>query len=116
MPQARYVAEGHMVDYTPGAAVNAGDVVVQGALVGIALLDIAANVKGALAVTGAFDVTKSTASGSAITAGSDVYWDDTNNVATTTASSHKYLGKTELAAADADATVRVVLGQLGLQG
>lgn len=113
--EAIYVHEGHMVDYTPSAKVAAGDVVVQGALVGIAIKDIAANALGALAVTGVFDVAKSVASGSAITAGTNLYWDDSNNVATATASTHKYLGKCVAGVADAATTVRVLIGQLGLQ-
>ena len=47
---AKYIQEGKNVDYTPGSAVTAGDVVVQGDLVGVAKLDIAANRQGALAV------------------------------------------------------------------
>ena len=58
MAQAEFVQEGSAIDYTPGSAVTAGDVVVQSDLVGIAKLDIAANALGALAVAGVFDVAK----------------------------------------------------------
>ena len=40
MPQASFIHEGASIDYTPGANVAAGDVVVQGDLVGVAKLDI----------------------------------------------------------------------------
>ena len=43
MPQATFVQDGCAVDYTPGVAVAAGAVVVQGDLVGIAKRPIAAN-------------------------------------------------------------------------
>lgn len=111
MAQATFVHDGNAIDYTPGAAVAAGGVVVQGELIGIAKTAIAANVLGALAVSGVFDLPKATGVGTAITAGALVYWDATNSVATTTASGNKLLGKTIAAAADADATVRVRLAQ-----
>ena len=60
---AVFVHDGSSIDYTPGAAVAAGDVVVQGDLVGVAKLDIPANVLGALAVTGVFDFPKATGGG-----------------------------------------------------
>jgi predicted RecA/RadA family phage recombinase len=111
MAQATFVQEGGAVDYTPGAAVAIGDVIVQGELVGVARGPIAANALGSLAVDGVFDFSKATSGGSAITAGANVYWDDTNNVATTTASGNKLIGKCVKAAADADAKVRVRLSQ-----
>jgi len=109
--QATYVQVGDSVDYTPGADVAAGDVVVQGDLVGVSPRLIKANVQGAIAVTGVYDFTKSTAGGSAIAAGVLVYWDDTANQARTTASGNKLIGKSVKAAADADATVRVRMNQ-----
>lgn len=105
--------EGDAIDYTPGADVAAGDVVVQGELVGVARLDIKANTLGALAVAGVFDFPKATGGGTAITAGAQLYWDDTNDVATTNAGAgaNKAIGKAVKAAADADATVRARMSQ-----
>jgi predicted RecA/RadA family phage recombinase len=111
MAQAEFVQEGASIDYTPGQAVSAGDVVVQGDLVGVAKLDIAANAQGALAVTGVFDFAKATGGGSAIAIGATVYWDDTNNVITTTSVGNKLAGKCVKAAIDADTTCRVRLSQ-----
>ncbi len=111
MAQAVFVQEGCAVDYTPGADVAVGEVVVQGDLVGVAKQAIAANQLGALVVEGVFDFAKATGGGSGIAAGTTVYWDDTNNVATATASGNKLIGKVILAAADADETVRVRLMQ-----
>lgn len=108
---ARYIQDDESVDYTPVSAVSAGDVVVQGDLVGVAKIDIAAGRQGALAVEGIFDFPKSTAVGSAITAGTTVYWNAAAQQATATAAGNKLLGKTTKAAADADATVRVRLMQ-----
>ncbi|MCA9253807.1 MAG: DUF2190 family protein [Phycisphaerales bacterium] len=113
MATAKFIHDGNSIDYTPSADVAAGDVVVQGESVGIAKTAIAANLIGAIAVTGVFDVPKATGASTAITAGANVYWDATNSVATTDddTGNNKLLGKTVLAASDADATVRVRLMQ-----
>jgi predicted RecA/RadA family phage recombinase len=111
MAQAVSVQEGHAVDYTPGAAVNAGDVVVQGELVGVARTPLTAGAVGTLAVDGVFDFAKATGAGTAITVGANVYWDNTAKVATLTATGNKLIGKCVKAAADTAATVRVRLNQ-----
>lgn len=110
---ATFVTEGNSIDYTPGADVTAGDVVVQGGLVGIAKLDIAAGTLGALAVAGVFDVPKAGGGGVTFAAGAPVYWDDANNLAVATdgAGVNELMGKAVLAAADADSTVRTRLSQ-----
>ncbi|MCI0335715.1 MAG: DUF2190 family protein [Planctomycetes bacterium] len=109
MPQATFVHEGASVDYTPGADVASGDVVVQGELVAVAKLDIKTGKLGALAVGGVFDFAKNT--GVAYTVGQLLYWDDAANVVTTTATGNKLIGKVVRAAASADTTVRVRLSQ-----
>lgn len=109
--QATFVQDGASVDYTPGSAVAAGDVIVQGELIGVARTPIAAGVLGSLAVDGVFDFAKATGGGTAISAGANVYWDDTNNVATTTATGNKLIGKCVKAAADGDNKVRVRMSQ-----
>ena len=113
MAQATFVHDGKAIDYTPGSAVAAGDVVVQGELVGVAKQPIVANVLGALAVTGLFDFPKATGGGTAITAGANVYWDvgDLEAKEDSETGANKLIGKTVLAVADADATVRVRMSQ-----
>ncbi len=113
MALVTYVHDGSSIDYTPGADVAAGDVVVQGDLVGIAKSPIAASALGALAVTGVFDFPKATGGGTAVSAGATVYWDVADSEAKTDDESgaNKLIGKTVKAAADADATVRVRLSQ-----
>lgn len=73
MPQTaatRYSSDG-AIDYTPAAAVTAGDVVVLGGIVGVAANDIAANAKGSLEIEGVFKVPKTTA---AWVIGLPVHW------------------------------------------
>lgn len=109
MPQATFVQDGCAIDYTPGVAIAAGDVVVQGDLVGVAKRPIAANELGAIEVAGIFEFAKST--GVAYTVGQILYWDDTNNVVTATATGNKQIGKVIRAAATTDTTVRMRLSQ-----
>lgn len=110
---AKYIQTGDSVDYIPSAEVRAGDVVVQGQLVGIAKLDIPKGKLGSLAVAGVFDVPKATGEGTAIAAGTCLYWDAEETVATADSGSgaNVSLGKAVKAAADADAVVRVRLTQ-----
>ena len=71
--QGTYIKEGREIDYTAGADIDAGDVVVQGQLVGIAKANISNGATGALSVAGIFDVVQAA---EIITAGAAVYWDD----------------------------------------
>ena len=113
MATATFIHDGNSIDYTPGADVSAGDVVVQADLIGIAKLDIAADALGALAVRGVFDFPKTAGVGEAIAVGSKVYWDEGDQVAKTDDESgaNKYLGKTVVVAGDDDTAVRVRLDQ-----
>lgn len=105
------VAEGNKIDYTPGADVAAGTVVLQGDLFGVAAVPIPANTKGALELHGVYAITKATGGGTGFTAGAKAYWDAANSRATNTANSgaNKQMGYAALQAADADTTVSVVL-------
>jgi predicted RecA/RadA family phage recombinase len=106
-----FVQQGAAIDYTPGADTPAGTVVVQGDLVGVTRVDLKAGQLGALAVEGVFDFPKATTAGTGFTAGQLAYWDNTNDVATKTATGNKLIGKAVRAAAEADATVRIRLSQ-----
>jgi predicted RecA/RadA family phage recombinase len=109
MPQATFVHEGQSIDFTPGAALASGDVVVQGDLVGVLIRPLAAGEAGALVVDGVFDFAKLTSVAYAV--GTILFWDDTNNVVTTTSAGNKQIGKAVRAAATTDPTVRVRLSQ-----
>jgi predicted RecA/RadA family phage recombinase len=109
MPQATFIQEGRYIDHTPASPLASGDVVVQGDLVGVTLRPLAAGELGSLAVEGVFDFTKNT--GVAYNVGVLLYWDDTNNIVTTTASGNKPIGKVVRAAATADTLVQVRLSQ-----
>ena len=102
----RYVQKGEAVDYRPAEAVAAGDVIVQGSLVGVARLDIAPGTLGALAVVGVFDAPKGSGE---IAVGTPLYWDAKNKQATPTQSGNQYLGKSVALAAANDEMVRFLL-------
>ncbi len=110
---ADFIQDGRSIDYTPVADVAAGDVIVQGDLVGVAKVSVPAGHAGALAVEGVFDFDKEAEGGVTFAVGSLAYWDAVNNfaVATDGAGANKLLGKVVLAAGDNDATVRVRLAQ-----
>jgi len=105
-PTVRRVHGGQTVDYTPGTAKSAGDVVVQGSLVGIVKHDIEANKPGALEVEGCFEFPKASGDGG-MAVGTLAYWDATNSVATGTSSGNQYVGKVETTAATGATSVRV---------
>jgi len=113
MATATFIHDGNSIDYTPGSAVAAGDVVVQGELVGVAKTPIAASARGALAIAGVFDFPKATGASTAIAAGAKVYWDvgDTEAKEDDESAANKLIGKVVAAAGDNDATVRVRLNQ-----
>lgn len=108
--KAKYVQKGDSIDYTPvAAAVNAGDIVVIGDIVGVAKLDIAVGELGALAVVGVYDVVKATSEGSAISAGAKLFWNAGDQIVTTVAAGNVYMGEAIRAAIATDETVRVRL-------
>lgn len=110
---AVYIQEGKAIDYTPSGDVDAGDVVVQGSLVGVAKMPIKANELGALHVEGVFEFPKATGSGEAIAAGGLTYWDASAGEATNDANSgtNKLIGKAIAAAGDTAETVQVLMSQ-----
>lgn len=104
---ASYVADGDVLDYTPGSAVAAGDVVVIGSLVGVAPRPIAANALGSLAICGVFSMP--CASGATGAQGSAINWYATSGVAH--ASTGVAAGKLAKARGADDTTVHVILNK-----
>lgn len=69
-----FVSHGSTVEWTNGgSAVSAGDVVIVGDLVGIAVTDIAGGAKGTVQIEGVFEVACNT--GDTITQGMKLDWD-----------------------------------------
>ena len=67
------VQAGNVIDYTAGANISAGDVVVIGNIIGVAINDIANGATGSVATRGVFTVPK--VSGAVIAQGESLVWD-----------------------------------------
>lgn len=102
-----------IVPYTPSGAKSKGDVVVANNRIGIVVRDIPANTIGELCVEGTGIFPKLTSGGSAIADGKDVYWKVSGPNISTTPSDGLYLGVTNGASVDADATQTVAFSQTG---
>lgn len=106
------ISDGKSIPYTPGSAVAAGTVVVQGNLIGIATEPIPAGKLGALQVEGIFEVDRVGAILGGLPAGRKVYWDESNQHAhNTPGASRKLLGKTVESTSQIATRVRVKLTQ-----
>lgn len=104
---AKLRSTGDRIDYTPGSAVTAGTVVVQGTLVGVATEQIEANRVGSLAIEGIVDIDKEEV---AFSAGDDVFFDEDSELAMNSDTGEgQYLGKCVADAAATAETVRVKL-------
>ena len=104
---ASYVQDGDVLDYTPGSAVAAGDVVVIGSLVGVAPRAIAANALGSLAIDGVWEMPCAT--GATGAQGSAINWYAVSGVAhATTGTAAGKLAKARLVG---DTSVQVVINR-----
>lgn len=112
---AKFEDSGDTIDYTPVAAVTAGDVIVVGTIPAIAPCNIAASVPGVLKVGGKWKVPKDT---STFTQGDSVHWDTNgtpvtgdalSGAATSTTSGNNLMGMAAADAATGDSYVYVTL-------
>jgi len=113
--QGTFVSAGLSIDHTPDGAIDAGEVVVQGSLVTIAKVPIAATVLGALAASGVFDVVQAAVT---FAIGGPVYWDADGDpvggtagtgAATTVATANRFMGYALEVTEAIDTTVRMIL-------
>ena len=101
-----YICDGERMVVTLSAPANSGDVIVIGTKIAIALNS--GNIGDNIAVMneGVFELAKAVG---AITQGQVLYFDDTNNVITTVAQGNLFIGYAYIPAANADATVQVLV-------
>lgn len=97
-----FVQIGDVLDYTPGAAVASGAVVVIGARIGIAMTAIAAGDTGPLRVKGVVELAK--LSTDVVAQGALLYWDADDFRLTTTASGNTLAGYAAKAAGNGATT------------
>lgn len=109
-----HVQEGKIMTWTngTGSAVAAGDVVVVGLLVGVALGDIANGATGEVAIEEVWLLPKDATV--AIAQGAASYWDVADGKINATAEDNYFAGVAFAAAAETDTTIKVKLGAYGL--
>ena len=107
---ADYVQCGKVIEFTPSSALSAGQPVLIGSsLLTIATQPIAANAAGSVATEGVWSIAKATGSNTAISAGAVLYWDNANSVVTASSSGTVRCGYAAASAANAAATVTLLL-------
>ena len=106
MKKAIYLQKGDSIDYTPSAAVSAGDVIFIGDVAAVAKLDIPAGALGSLATRGECAVEKD---GAAIASGAPVYYNAATGASATNSGTDKVMGVAVAAATAEAATVSVLL-------
>lgn len=101
----KFVQPGEVIDYTAGANIASGQVVLMGARIGVALKSIANGETGPMQVTGVFNIAKLSTDNMA--QGALLYWDNTNSRLTTTASSNTLAGFAAAAAGASTTSVNI---------
>lgn len=101
----KFRQNGDVLDYTAGSAISAGQVLVIGVRIGVALTAIANGATGAVAVEGVFEIAK--LSSDTMAQGALVYWDNANSRMTTTAGGNTLAGYAFRAAGNGATTVEV---------
>lgn len=101
----KFVQPGEVIDYTAGANIASGQVVLMGARIGVALKAIANGETGPMQVTGVFNIAKLPTDNMA--QGALLYWDNTNSRLTTTASGNTLAGFAAAAAAATTTSVNI---------
>lgn len=101
----KFVQPGEVIDYTAGANIASGQVVLMGARIGVALKAIANGETGPVQVTGVFNIAKLSTDNMA--QGALLYWDNTNSRLTTTASGNTLAGFAAAAAGSSTTSVNI---------
>lgn len=101
----KFVQPGEVIDYTAGANIASGQVVLMGARIGVALKAIANGETGPMQVTGVFNIAKLSTDNMA--QGALLYWDNTNSRLTTTASGNTLAGFAAAAAGVSTTSVNI---------
>lgn len=101
----KFVQPGDVIDYTAGANIVSGQVVLIGARIGVALRDIANGKVGSMAMTGVFTIAK--LSTDVVAAGALLYWDNGNSRLTVTSAGNTLAGYAVAAAGNGATTVNI---------
>lgn len=101
----KFVQPGDVIDYTAGANIASGQVVLMGVRIGVALAAIVSGATGPMQVTGVFSIAK--LSTDVVGQGADLYWDNTNSRLTTTPTANTLAGYAVAASGSGATTVNI---------
>lgn len=108
--KSSFVKDGDLLDYIPGAAAQAGDLVYRGAIAGQVVCSVAAGERGALRVSGVVRVPKASATVFSVANGDKVYYDTATFLAVTD-NTKKLTGTAVGGGANGDLYVDVLLNR-----
>lgn len=106
------VAEGKIISLTAPYDVNSGAGMLVGNIFAVALMTAVSGAAVDAQRIGIFDLNKQSGAGITFTQGDRVFWDNTNKRCTSDANGNRLIGLCTSAAANNDATVRVLVGHL----
>lgn len=101
----KYVMSGDVLDYHAGSAISAGQVLLIGKRIGVALTAIASGATGAVRMEGVFTIAK--LSTDVVAQGDLLYWDSGNSRLTATVGSNTLAGYAFKAAGNGVTTVEI---------
>ena len=100
-----YIQEGERIQYTAGADITSGQMVLVSKRLGVATADIANGDVGVLAMDGVYEIAK--LSTDVVAQGDLLYWDNVNSRLTLTATSNTLAGYAHAAAGNGVTTVKI---------
>ncbi len=102
-----FIEKGDVINYTATAKnILSGDVVIIGAIAGVAITDIAVGETGAVHITGVYSLPKAS---EAITQGTKVYWSNVNHNVTTNKTEATLIGVAANNTISSESLVHVLL-------
>lgn len=112
MARLLYNSGGYAYTNSGESAIDAGDVVVNASLFGIAAAPIAVGATGWVETTGVWELPIASATTASV--GAAAYWDTSNSQVTTTASTNLPIGKFVAASASGETTCKILLGNVAV--
>jgi predicted RecA/RadA family phage recombinase len=101
-----FIEKGEVLSYTANKNISSGDLVIIGAISGVAKTDIAVGETGAIHITGVYSLPKSA---EAITQGAKVYWSNANQNVTTNKADSVLIGVAANNTISSESQVHVLL-------
>lgn len=101
-----FIQKGEVLTYTATKNISSGELIIIGAIAGIAKTDIAVGESGAVHITGVYSLPKA---GEAITQGAKVYWSNVNHNVTINKTESSLIGVAANNTISSESQVHVLL-------